>query len=245
MSSAYRYTDSPFEFFNVINDFARQYNAAYAARNADAAAGASSTSSSAGGASTSPSASSPRPHCGGQSCCARTGTSSTPVVTASVTKSTDRIAFAPPVDVFDVDDYLVVHVSLPGVTQEDVSVDYEPRTYEIVVSGTVRRPGVYANDSIVQKSLRVGERRVGKFERRVRISPSLKIDADSISAKLAAGILQVSIPKIPVQPKRKILIETVANPGDDWIDAAEDADASSSSTSAATSATEVQAEKLD
>ncbi|KAK9236172.1 HSP20-like chaperone [Lipomyces kononenkoae] len=137
---------------------------------------------------------------------------------AAAAHSKKGVSFAPAVDVFDTDRAFVVHASLPGASPNAISVDFEPKTNELILTGEIKRPGSFADDSSL-KSLRLGERRVGKFDRRVRLSPTTKIAHDNITAKFVNGVLEVVVPKVEEPPKRKISIETVANPADDWVDA--------------------------
>ncbi|KAK7207748.1 HSP20-like chaperone, partial [Myxozyma melibiosi] len=110
----------------------------------------------------------------------------------------------PAIDAFDTEHAFVVHASLPGATPNAITVDFEPKTNEVVISGEIRRPGVFA-DNI--DSLRVSERRVGHFERRIRLGSNTKIVAENITAKLVNGVLEVSIPKVAEQPRKRITIE--------------------------------------
>lgn len=101
----------------------------------------------------------------------------------------------PEADVFDTEDAYVVHISLPGAKKEDVGVNWNADKSELSVAGVIYRPG----DEEFLKTLALDERKVGVFERKVRLgsraSPA-QVDADSISAKMEDGILVVTIPKL-------------------------------------------------
>ncbi|KAK9388122.1 HSP20-like chaperone [Lipomyces mesembrius] len=140
-------------------------------------------------------------------------------LTSDASRSKKDVIFAPSIDVFDTDSAFVVHASLPGASPSAISVDFEPKTNELILTGEIKRPGSFADGTFI-KSLRISERRVGKFERRVRLPPMTKIVHDNIIAKFVNGVLEVVVPKVEEQPKRKITIETVGNPADDWVDAA-------------------------
>ncbi|KAK9431400.1 HSP20-like chaperone [Lipomyces doorenjongii] len=157
--------------------------------------------------------------------------------TSDASRSKKDVIFAPAIDVFDTDRAFVVHASLPGASSNAISVDFEPKRNELILTGEIKRPGSFADDTSI-KSLRISERPVGKFERRVRLSPTTKIVHDNITAKLVNGVLEVVVPKVEEQPKRKITIETVGNPADDWVDAASYNEQNSSSDTIGT-------EKLD
>jgi HSP20 family protein len=55
------------------------------------------------------------------------------------------------------------------------------------------RPGV---DEEMMGALALDERRVGAFEREIKLEDGVKIDEEGISAKLEDGILRVTVPKI-------------------------------------------------
>jgi HSP20 family protein len=103
--------------------------------------------------------------------------------------------FKPDVDVFDTEDRFVIHVSLPGAKKEDVGVNWDAEKSEIQVAGVTYRPA----DEEVIKTLALDERKVGPFEKNVRLGSRAnpaQVDADAISAKLEDGILVIEVPKL-------------------------------------------------
>ena len=103
--------------------------------------------------------------------------------------------FAPDADIFDTEDAYIVHVSLPGAKKEDVGVNWNADKSELSVAGVIYRPG----DEDFLKTLALDERKVGVFERKVRLgsrATPAQVDADAISAKMEDGILIVTIPKL-------------------------------------------------
>jgi HSP20 family protein len=116
-------------------------------------------------------------------------------------------AFSSSLDLYDRDNEAVVVVQVPGANKEDISIDYDPATSSLVISGETQRPNEYTqNDG--DKSLRVSEIFYGKFERRIQLGrdSTTKFDADGTSAKLESGVLTVTIPKVEVEPKKKITV---------------------------------------
>lgn len=103
--------------------------------------------------------------------------------------------FSPEADIFDTESAFVVHVSLPGAKKEDVGVNWDIEKSELSVAGVIYRPG---NEDFL-KTLAMDERKVGPFERKIRLgtraSPA-HIDADGISAKLEDGVLRIEVPKM-------------------------------------------------
>ena len=103
--------------------------------------------------------------------------------------------FKPDVDVFDTTEAFVVHVSLPGAKKEDVGVNWDSEKSELSIAGVVYRPG----DEELLKTLALDERKVGAFERKVRLGSRAnpaQVDVDGISAKLEDGVLRVEVPKL-------------------------------------------------
>lgn len=107
----------------------------------------------------------------------------------------DNQDLVPDADIFDTESAYVVHISLPGAKKEDVGVNWDAEKSELSVAGVIYRPG----DEEFLKTLAMNERKVGPFERKLRLgtraSPA-HIDTDGITAKLEDGILRVEVPKL-------------------------------------------------
>ncbi|EON62182.1 hypothetical protein W97_01402 [Coniosporium apollinis CBS 100218] len=103
--------------------------------------------------------------------------------------------FTPEADVFDTESAYIVHLSLPGAKKEDLGVNWDPEKSELSVTGVIHRPG----DEELLKTLALDERKVGPFERKVRLGSRAnpaQVDVDMITAKLEDGILRVEVPKL-------------------------------------------------
>ena len=103
--------------------------------------------------------------------------------------------FNPDVDVFDTPEAFVIHVSLPGAKKEDVGVDWNSEKSELSIAGVVYRPG----DEEFLKTLAMDERKVGAFDRKVRLGSRAnpaQVDVDAITARMEDGILRVEVPKL-------------------------------------------------
>lgn len=104
--------------------------------------------------------------------------------------------FTPPVDIFNTEKAFVLHVALPGANKEDVGVNWDPDRSLLNVAGVVHRPG---NEEFLQ-CLSSSERKVGMFERSIKLPPpesddKEEVDAFGITAKMENGILIVIVPK--------------------------------------------------
>lgn len=103
--------------------------------------------------------------------------------------------FKPEADVFDTAEAFVIHVSLPGAKKEDVGVSWDAEKSELSVAGVVYRPG----DEEFLKTLAMDERRVGAFERKVRLGSRAnpaQVDVEGITARMEDGVLRVEVPKL-------------------------------------------------
>jgi HSP20 family protein len=103
--------------------------------------------------------------------------------------------FTPEADVFDMESAFVIHVAVPGAQKEDVGVNWDAEKSELSVAGVIYRPG----DEEFLKTLAMDERKVGPFEKKIRLgsraSPA-QVDADMITAKLEDGVLRIEVPKL-------------------------------------------------
>lgn len=104
--------------------------------------------------------------------------------------------FVPPVDVFNTEKAYILHVSLPGAVKEDVGVNWDAEKSVLNIAGVVYRPG---NEEFL-KSLSSSERKIGMFERSIKLPPPEtdskdEVDGFSITAKMENGILVVTVPK--------------------------------------------------
>jgi HSP20 family protein len=109
--------------------------------------------------------------------------------------ATDNEDHTPDADVFDTETAFVVHISLPGAKKEDVGVNWDAEKSELSIAGVIYRPG----DEEFLKTLAMNERKVGPFDRKIRLgtrATPAHIDVDGITAKLEDGILRVEVPKL-------------------------------------------------
>jgi HSP20 family protein len=105
-------------------------------------------------------------------------------------------SFIPPIDIFSTETNYVLHVALPGAKKEDVGVNWDAEKGVLNLAGVVYRHG----EEDFLKSMSKSERKVGVFERTVKLPPGdeekEEVDGDGISAKLEDGVLVVTVPKV-------------------------------------------------
>ncbi|CAG8961856.1 hypothetical protein HYFRA_00013656 [Hymenoscyphus fraxineus] len=104
-------------------------------------------------------------------------------------------SFVPPIDIFSTERAYVLHVALPGARKEDVGVNWDEEKGVLNLAGVVYRKG----DEAFLQTLTQGERKVGMFDRTVKLPPGdgekEEVDGDNITAKLEDGVLVVTVPK--------------------------------------------------
>jgi HSP20 family protein len=116
-------------------------------------------------------------------------------------------AWTPPIDVYETADRYVIAAELPGLTRDQIELALEDS--RLTIRGR-RDNGSPAAGAAAQAAPARGdilhyhqvERGHGAFARTFDFSD--KIDADSVSADLANGVLTVTLRKVPPPPARKI-----------------------------------------
>jgi HSP20 family protein len=110
--------------------------------------------------------------------------------------------WAPAMDLTEADDHYVLKADLPGVRDEDVSIEVENGL--LTISGERK-----AEHERSERGFYRIERAFGRFQRQLTMPEG--IDPDAVSADFDRGVLSVRIPK-PAQVKpRRISIGAGAN----------------------------------
>jgi len=95
-------------------------------------------------------------------------------------------AWAPPVDIYETDENVIVAAEVPGVKREDIDVTVVGD--KLILRGS-RSHGRDSDDEQFHRM----ERQYGSFYRAFNL-PQV-VEPDTISAKLAQGVLMVTLPK--------------------------------------------------
>ena len=103
----------------------------------------------------------------------------------------DTRTWIPPVDVWETEDEVVYALDLPGMAEDDVSVELEEGT--LTISGTRERKDEVSKDGLYRY-----ERRFGSFSRTIGLPQG--VTDDSVKADYKNGVLEVRVAK-PEQPK--------------------------------------------
>jgi HSP20 family protein len=105
--------------------------------------------------------------------------------------------WVPPMDLVEAEDHFVLKADLPGLSEEDVSIEIDDGALKI--SGE-RKAEHEANE---RGWYRV-ERAFGSFARTLSLPEG--VDADAVSASFDRGVLEVRVPKPEQRKPRRIAI---------------------------------------
>jgi HSP20 family protein len=100
------------------------------------------------------------------------------------------MAWSPPADLTETDTAYEVHVEVPGVSKDQLSVQADDR--EVVITGEIK------DEPEGRRKRHRSSRRTGAFEYRAVLPGDVK--ADQVTAELSHGVLTVTLPK-PEQAK--------------------------------------------
>ena len=114
-----------------------------------------------------------------------------------INKDSQR-SWSPAVDIFEEKGRFVVRADVPGVNAADIEVNMDNGI--LSVSGERRSEERSDVDGVARY-----ERAVGRFLRRFTLPETA--DADSIKAKSANGILEITIPKQAAVQARRITVD--------------------------------------
>jgi HSP20 family protein len=96
-------------------------------------------------------------------------------------------SFVPAADIFETAQGFELHIALPGVAKDAVSIDFQDN--QLLVSGNRPAP---ATEGENVPTLRRVETRFGEFNRTFRLPETVNVKA--ITAELTDGLLRVTLP---------------------------------------------------
>jgi len=105
--------------------------------------------------------------------------------------------WVPPVDLIEAEDHFVLKADLPGLSEDDVSIEVQDGTLTISGERTAE------HESRERGWYRI-ERSFGSFNRSLTLPDG--VDADAISAQFDRGVLEVRIPKPEERKPRRVTI---------------------------------------
>jgi HSP20 family protein len=105
--------------------------------------------------------------------------------------------WVPPVDLVEADDHYVLKADLPGLSEEDVSIEVQDGT--LTISGERK-----AEHETNERGWYRIERAFGSFNRSLTLPDG--VDPEGISANFESGVLEVRIPKPAERKPRRVQI---------------------------------------
>jgi len=118
-------------------------------------------------------------------------------VTTQAEQTTPGVVFTPPVDIFETERTITLLADLPGVKADRLNIDL--RDNVITIIGDISPvEGKDEEDLVV-------EYETGRYYRQFTLSEV--IDQNKIDAKLADGVLRLTLPKVEKATPRKIAIK--------------------------------------
>jgi HSP20 family protein len=108
--------------------------------------------------------------------------------------------WAPPVDIFEKGDDLVIRAELPGVEKDEIDISVEDN--RLVIQGERQREQGFNEDHAYRL-----ERSFGSFVRSFMLPKT--VDASKIAATYVNGVLEVTVPKAEAAKPRKVAIAAV------------------------------------
>jgi HSP20 family protein len=111
--------------------------------------------------------------------------------------------WVPPVDLVEAEDHFVLKADLPGLSEDDVSIEVQDGT--LTISGERNDE----HESRERGWYRI-ERSFGSFRRSLTLPDG--VDAEAISAQFDRGVLEVRIPKPEERKPRRVEI-SASSPG--------------------------------
>jgi HSP20 family protein len=107
--------------------------------------------------------------------------------------------WAPAMDVLENEDHFVLRADLPGMTEEDVSIEVEDQT--LTISGERK-----SESELKEEGYHRVERAFGAFSRSLTLPKG--VDPEAVEASFDRGVLEVRIPKPEERKPRKVAIAT-------------------------------------
>jgi HSP20 family protein len=113
--------------------------------------------------------------------------------------------WVPAMDLLEADDHFVLKADLPGLAEEDVSIEIQDNT--LTISGERK-----SEHEQRQRGWHRVERSYGRFSRSLSLPQG--IDPDAVTAEFDNGVLEVRIPKPEERKPRRVAIKAQSGNGD-------------------------------
>jgi HSP20 family molecular chaperone IbpA len=115
---------------------------------------------------------------------------------ATVERTRGGLTYSPRIDIWESEDELLLYADLPGVSPDDLDIQFENRELRIHGKVAPRHENI---------SFLYGEYGIGDFYRTFTIGET--VDTEKISAELHNGVLVLHLPKTEAVKPRKIEVK--------------------------------------
>jgi HSP20 family protein len=105
--------------------------------------------------------------------------------------------WAPPVDIYEIDDALILKAELPGVSKDDVSIEIHQNT--LILRGQRKHEA-----EVKEEQYHRVERAYGTFQRSFML-PTL-VDQERVQATYKDGVLELRLPKSEAAKPKRVAI---------------------------------------
>ena len=116
---------------------------------------------------------------------------------ATVERTRGGLTYTPRIDIWETDDELMLYADMPGVSGENLDIQFENRELRIHGKVTPRHAEI---------NFLYGEYGIGDFYRTFTIGET--IDSEKISAELKDGVLTLHLPKTEAVKPRRIEVKS-------------------------------------
>ncbi len=107
--------------------------------------------------------------------------------------------WSPPADLYENEAEYILEIELPGVKMENLEVSSLPD--QLRIRGRKETPVRVGEEKIFRL-----ERAAGSFDRSFKFAA--KVDPERVTATMVDGVLQIRLPKVTVQPSKKIPVKS-------------------------------------
>ena len=121
---------------------------------------------------------------------------------APLSTGTNGGTWVPQVNVEETKDELVLSAELPGMTEDNISIEMENNV--LTISGEKAEERTEGDE---ERRYHLWERRYGAFQRSFTLPRTVK--AEDIRANFDKGVLRIHMPKVAEAKTRKIAIQAV------------------------------------
>ncbi len=116
---------------------------------------------------------------------------------ATVERTRGGLTYSPRIDIWETEDELMLYADMPGVTAENLDIQFENRELRIHGKVCPRHEGI---------NFLYGEYGIGDFHRTFTIGEA--IDTEKITAELKDGVLMLHLPKTEAVKPRRIAVKS-------------------------------------